>query len=76
MALRRRLHGPGYLPAAVPIALAAGCGLAFVFAAMLVWAHWEAAAFGLSALGIVAAAGSIFTPLFPRVMVSSGRARR
>ena len=65
-------HGPGYLPAAVPIALAAGCGLAFVIAAMLVWAHWEGAAFGLSALGIVAAVGAIFTTLFPRVMVSSG----
>ena len=65
-------HGPGYLPAAVPIALAAGCGLAFVIAAMLVWAHWEGAAFALSALGIVAAVGAIFTTLFPRVMVSSG----
>ena len=69
-------HGPGYLPAAVPIALAAGCGLAFVIAAMLVWAHWEAAAFGLSALGIVAAVGAIFTMLYPRVMVSAAPARR
>src|ERR1700733_3218925 len=65
-------HRPGYLHAAVPIALAAGCGLAFVIAAMLVWAHWEGAAFALSALGIVAAVGAIFTTLFPRVMVSSG----
>ena len=43
---------------------------------MLVWAHWQGVAFGLSALGIVAAVGAVFTALFPRVMVSAVPARR
>ncbi len=53
----------------MPLVLAAGCGLAFAASGMLVRAGRSGVAFGLSALGIVAA---VFTALYPRVMVSTG----
>lgn len=65
-------HGPGDLPAVVPIVLAAACGLAFAVSGALVLRGRDGFAFALSALGIVAAVAAIFTALFPRVMVSSG----
>jgi cytochrome bd ubiquinol oxidase subunit II len=65
-------HGPGGLGGAVPLALAAGCGLAFAASGLLVRAARDGVAFGLSALGIVAAVAAVFTALFPRVMVSTG----
>jgi len=65
-------HGPGALGGTVPIVLAAVCGLAFASAGALVLAGWDGLAFGLSALGIVAAVAAVFTALFPRVMVLSG----
>jgi cytochrome bd ubiquinol oxidase subunit II len=64
--------GPDGLPGAVPLALAGGCALAFAGSGLLVWAGRAYAAFGLSALGIVAASAAVFTALFPRVMVSRG----
>jgi hypothetical protein len=67
-------HGPGGLGGAVPLALAVGCGLGFAASGLLVRAARDGVAFGLSALGIVAAAAAAFTALFPRVMVSSGPA--
>ncbi len=65
-------HGSGGLPAAVPVTLAVGCGLAFAASGVLAWAGRAGAAFGLSTLGIVAVMAAIFTALFPRVLVSSG----
>jgi cytochrome bd ubiquinol oxidase subunit II len=65
-------HGAGDLPAVVPLVLAAGCGVAFAVSGWLVHMHRDGLAFGLSALGIVAVTGAIFSALFPRVMVSSG----
>ncbi|HEV3287485.1 MAG TPA: cytochrome d ubiquinol oxidase subunit II [Streptosporangiaceae bacterium] len=65
-------HGPGALGGTVPVVLAAGCGLAFAVSGILVRAGRPGVAFGLSALGIVAAVAAVFTALFPRVMVSSG----
>ena len=65
-------HGPGALGGTVPVVLAAGCGLAFAVSGILARAGRPGVAFGLSALGIVAAVAAVFTALFPRVMVSSG----
>jgi len=65
-------HGPGALGGTVSIVLAAVCGLAFAAASALVLAGWDGLAFGLSALGIMAASAALFTALFPRVLVSSG----
>jgi cytochrome bd ubiquinol oxidase subunit II len=65
----RGVHG---LPYTVPLALAAGCAFAFMASGLLVGIGRAALAFGLSALGIMAATCAIFTALFPRVMVSSG----
>jgi len=65
-------HGPGDLSAAVPIALAAVCGMAFVTSGVVLPARRDGWAFGMSALGIVAAVAALWTALFPRVMVSSG----
>jgi cytochrome d ubiquinol oxidase subunit II len=65
-------HGPGGLGGAVPLALAAGCGLAFATSGLLIRSARDGLAFGLSAVGIVAAVASVFTALFPRVMVSTG----
>ena len=65
-------HGPGALGGTVPVVLAAGCGLAFAVSGILVRISRPGVAFGLSALGIVAAVAAVFTALFPRVMVSSG----
>jgi len=65
-------HGPGALGGTVPVVLAAGCGLAFAVSGILTRAGRPGVAFGLSALGIVAAVAAVFTALFPRVMVSSG----
>jgi cytochrome bd ubiquinol oxidase subunit II len=65
-------HGPGALGGTVPVVLAVGCGLAFAVSGILVRAGRPGVAFGLSALGIVAAVAAVFTALFPRVMVSSG----
>jgi cytochrome d ubiquinol oxidase subunit II len=67
-----RSPSPGDLPTAIPLALAGGCALAFAGSGLLVWAGRAYAAFGLSALGIVAASAAVFTALFPRVMVSTG----
>src|ERR1700683_3003695 len=67
-ALRDR---PG-LPGAVPRALTAACALAFVVSGLLVRIGRAVLAFGLSALGIMAASAAIFAALFPRVLVSSG----
>jgi cytochrome d ubiquinol oxidase subunit II len=64
--------GPGRLPGAVPVALAVACGLAFGGSGPLVRAGREGWAFGLSALGILAATAAAFAALFPRVMVSTG----
>jgi cytochrome d ubiquinol oxidase subunit II len=64
--------GPGRLPGAVPLALAVACGLAFACSGPLVRAGRAGWAFGLSALGILAAAAAVFAALFPRVMVSVG----
>jgi cytochrome bd ubiquinol oxidase subunit II len=65
-------HGPGAVGGTIPIVLAAGCGLAFAGAGILALTVRDGFAFGLSALGIVAAAAAVFTALFPRVMVSTG----
>jgi cytochrome d ubiquinol oxidase subunit II len=65
-------HGHGYLSGAVPIVMAAVCGLLFAASGVLVRGRRDGFAFALSALGIVAASTAIFTDLFPRVMVSSG----
>jgi cytochrome d ubiquinol oxidase subunit II len=65
-------HGPGGVGGTVPVVLAAGCGLAFAVSGVMVLTCRVGLAFGLSALGIVAVAGAVFTALFPRVMVSSG----
>jgi cytochrome d ubiquinol oxidase subunit II len=65
-------HGTGAVGGPVPIALAAGCALAFALSGMLVRAGRHGFAFALSTLGIVAAVTAIFTALYPRVMVSSG----
>jgi cytochrome d ubiquinol oxidase subunit II len=65
-------HGAGDLSGAVPITLAVVCGVAFAASGVLVLAGRDGAAFGLSALGIVAVSAAIFAALFPRVMVSSG----
>ena len=65
-------HGPGGLGGAVPVALAAACGLAFAGSGILVGLGRDGSAFALSALGILAVVAAIFTALFPRVMVSSG----
>jgi cytochrome d ubiquinol oxidase subunit II len=65
-------HGAGYLGGAVPIVLAAVCGLAFGASGILVRFGRDGLAFALSAFGIVSVSCAIFTGLFPRVMVSSG----
>jgi cytochrome bd ubiquinol oxidase subunit II len=65
-------HGPGGMGGTVPIALAAGCALALAASGVLILALRDGFAFGLSALGIVAAAAAVFTALFPRVMTSTG----
>jgi cytochrome d ubiquinol oxidase subunit II len=65
-------HGAGYLGGAVPIVLAAACGLAFGASGLLVRLGRDGLAFALSAFGIVSVSCAIFTDLFPRVMVSSG----
>ena len=65
-------HGPGGLSAAVPITLAAACGVAFAASAAVLPAGRDGWAFGLSALGILAAVTAVWTALFPRVIVSSG----
>jgi cytochrome d ubiquinol oxidase subunit II len=67
--------GPGFrgaLSGTVPVVLAAGCGLAFALSGALVRGGRPGMAFGLSALGIVAAVAAVFTALYPRVMVSTG----
>jgi cytochrome d ubiquinol oxidase subunit II len=66
------LRGVPGLPGAVPLALTAACALAFVVSGLLVRTGRAVLAFGLSALGIMAASAAIFTALFPRVLVSSG----
>ncbi len=66
------LRGEPGMPGAVPLALAAGCALAFVVSGVLVGMHRPGLAFGLSALGIMAASAAVFTALFPQVIVSSG----
>src|ERR1700683_3458585 len=66
------LRGVPGLPGAVPLALTAGCALAFVVSGLLVRSGRAVLAFGLSALGITAASAAIFAALFPRVLVSSG----
>jgi cytochrome d ubiquinol oxidase subunit II len=65
-------HGAGYVGGAVPIVLAAVCGLAFGASGVLVRFGRDGLAFALSAFGIVAVTCAIFTELFPRVMVSTG----
>jgi cytochrome d ubiquinol oxidase subunit II len=65
-------RGPGSAGGTVPIVLAAGCALAFAASGVLVRALWDGLAFGLSAVGIVAAAAAVFIELFPRVMASTG----
>ena len=71
LAGRRGRRGPGGLPGAVPVALAGGC--AWPSPGPGCWSGRPGGlAFGLSALGIVAASAAVFTALFPRVMVSSG----
>jgi cytochrome d ubiquinol oxidase subunit II len=63
---------PGGLPGAVPLALIAACCLAFATSGLLAAARRPGGAFGLSAAGIVTACASVFTALYPRVLVSSG----
>jgi cytochrome bd ubiquinol oxidase subunit II len=65
-------HGPGSVGGTVPVVLAAGCAMAFAASGVLVLSLRDGLAFGLSALGIVAAAAAVFTALFPRVMTSTG----
>ena len=74
VARRRRLrHGPGDLPGAVPHRPGRRrAGWPSSSSGALVWLRRDGLAFGLSALGIVAACAAVFTALFPRVMVSSG----
>jgi cytochrome bd ubiquinol oxidase subunit II len=55
---------PPVLPAAIAIA-------AFALAALLVYARRSGFAFTLSAVGVLSLVASIFTSLYPRVMVSS-----
>jgi cytochrome d ubiquinol oxidase subunit II len=55
---------PPVLPAAIAIA-------AFVLAALLVFAGRSAVAFTLSAVGTLGVVATLFTSLYPRVMVSS-----
>ena len=56
----------------MPLILAVACGAAFVASGTLAAIGRDGVAFGLSALGIVAAVAAVFTALFPRVMASSG----
>jgi cytochrome d ubiquinol oxidase subunit II len=55
---------PPVLPAAIAIA-------AFLVAGALVYAGRSGVAFGFTVVGIVAAVATLFTSLYPRVMVSS-----
>jgi cytochrome d ubiquinol oxidase subunit II len=64
--------GAGRLPGLVPLILAVVCGAAFIASGALAAIGRDGLAFGLSALGIVAAVAAVFTALFPRVMPSSG----
>jgi cytochrome bd ubiquinol oxidase subunit II len=59
------LRGVPGLPGAVPLALAAACALAFIVSGLLVRISRAVLAFGMSALGIMAATAAIFTALFP-----------
>ena len=55
-------------PPALP---AAGAIVALVLAVVFVWSDRSPWAFGMTALGVVLAVATIFTSLYPRVMVSS-----